>query len=1352
MNKFSATKREFSKINFVEAVNKFISPNVYLNEDITLSGTGINPISQLINSHLKCLGIVTSIAYVSALDSDNQYSAMDNISGMSQFFIKQNELTNIDANKFEQFLLLPINKSFRDFSTSSAFETYLEASFLPSCVVNDPTIALNGVGTDASAKHEYLLNNLGWLYILNSTGTAGSTFAPSSLVRDLLVDKLYRQKKIETVEGIKIFQEYVFHNYNAQSYWRTAEVLPQDFLTSSYLNSTGTYTSGTQQLDKLKTLIEVVYSPLKVDEQDFTVKNAIDDYISANTLLTDETSKGPHYSLMRLLSYGYMDIQEDLDRMMFLYNIDECPDEYLPELANLIGWRLYGYDPNKWRVQLANAVDIYKRSGTKVAIQTAVNSVFSEGVFDVSSSITELWESYIPHLAYYALATESVDLSSFNVWTRDKAEAMGVSGYSSSSMDENLRLCVDAILLRMFEAYPGLFFYGSTKFPVDNPEFIFNYRGRDYPIPPFEEYLYYINCRLTDQLIDKFQDELACFGVPSPFAIQVGDYVRNNSVRAYDDIRYGNTFLLLTSSVNIPPNWGTIIEDVSNKRPEFLSLWSGKSSHYCLNLEATSFDFSKSTLNIDGKLAPIIAFQAGKDFSPAHAIQKSNLFLRNEDDYTTSSVRLVYLDLKKKDFSIGSVSASINNRIGYGASMPASFSRGQVDDISDYDSFMFDTTAVLALRRNSLRRRDYRHLLPVEGFYTRTGFNGPRSWWPDSSVSAYQALGYIPSAHHFLGVSDHVNLPDVYKPCANLGSSSVFSGVTASATFPIRGLRKLGSDAKHTQYSSSADYYIDRNQLDPIIATMHSIGEKRKYALGVSAVSALWPDYVASAGYQAQAQSWANSLTNASGGFPNSMEDYFHFEFSRGLHKLYDDYAKYFARHHFRNILDLSGPTIMAHTFGSALRNSDFDKLGKLQDTIPSLQASSTSAMVELKNGASLFAGTEVATYDSVIHADVTSVMASSMEGTNPPVEIRNAHALSGVEMVQTSGASLSNSFSLVKLDKSLFKKDQDNYLINKPLIKLKAINGLPRLKYSLRTYQNPSHEGYDTTANLLIPNHDFSFKVKYSGATSDGKKIGGVKIGVWIHTQEEGRHIWCLNRHTCKWEYILLDDLSKDRILSDFTFIDSLKEETRSSKKKKTKNNNNCLETFKPKEEKDVISLLGKDDFKEFEIKFNTKNKEVYTPDLYFRTFGQLHRTDQDYIFEVFMIPSSSNKNKFSVLEHVVLRDDTNYHRTKLPVADVTRLSVVRNCGIPTINLTQMELLKVIKYWNEICGKTFRQGYASRNHFSASSSNSTYELSGGSRANYVLHPNNPQNISVEPSSLVSAEVNETIILDGNPI
>ena len=237
------------------------------------------------------------------------------------------------------------------------------------------------------------------------------------------------------------------------------------------------------------------------------------------------------------------------------------------------GWRLIGADVDKWRVQIRNAVKVYKQKGTKGSIQLLLDLLFSKGVFDATTSniITELWESYIPEVLYYSLATKSEAFKDgFTSYTPDVAYRFDVP-YSKTDMDLNIRYVVDRILFDLVREYPNNFRIGKNSFPTPkfilagtntiydgpyhahskggavspqymtgavhtsrsknlelqyDPNFTFFYRGRINYIPPFEKKQYYTTAQVNPSLLDRIEALLNCFGVDKSFSKSVVDYFK----------------------------------------------------------------------------------------------------------------------------------------------------------------------------------------------------------------------------------------------------------------------------------------------------------------------------------------------------------------------------------------------------------------------------------------------------------------------------------------------------------------------------------------------------------------------------------------------------------------------------------------------------------------------------------------------------------------------------------------------------------------------------------------------------------------------------------------------------------
>ena len=345
-SKYTPNPREFSKSNFVDLL-ELLTPKVYQQEDLALSGTEINPLSKVINSQLDIADNIASILPLSSVP-DSQTSSLSSLEGIAQYFVKQNELTKVTTQSFRQKILLPLSSNFSDFNTSGEFVSFLSSSLLPKIIppgvttpgtIEDNISELSAFTEDSNASsiHNYLVDNLGWFYFLNTSALGGLDYSPSSFVLDNL-SKLYTGATLETVDGVKGLTNFVWRNVEACSY---GSYIPQEFLSGvqdaisdSSAGEVATYTSGTQKLDNLLTLIDVIYSPLAIDRQDFRVKSAFDDFLNAQLLLEDEVSDGPFRKILTAFGYHFADISNQVEDIKYLYDIENTEQEKLRYIAD----------------------------------------------------------------------------------------------------------------------------------------------------------------------------------------------------------------------------------------------------------------------------------------------------------------------------------------------------------------------------------------------------------------------------------------------------------------------------------------------------------------------------------------------------------------------------------------------------------------------------------------------------------------------------------------------------------------------------------------------------------------------------------------------------------------------------------------------------------------------------------------------------------------------------------------------------------------------------------------------------------------------------------------------------------
>ena len=1472
-NKFNPSPRTYFKRNFKDLLD-IVTPDIYKVDDISLSGEGVDDVDKIINTHLNLANTINSILSISSI-SNSQSSNLNNISGISQYFVKQNNLTNISPLSFEKNIMIPLGTSISNYETSSEFFNYLSGTFLPKIQLateTDSSVIENNLGTlsaltsenTASSVHNHLVDTLGWFYFLNTSANGSLDWEPSGYVASSLA-KLYTGTKLGTLEGIIGLTKYLWNNYETCSTFNG--LIPSNFVSGSadaILDASdgikATYTSGTQKLDNLETLLEVIYSPYYIDQQDYRVKDAFEDFINLGISITDKKIQGPFTKFQEAMGYSMADITEQIENIGLIYDINDVDEDYLKHIAELIGWRLKGSSPSKWRHQLRNAVDIYKRKGTLESIQVAINTLITDTILDVSGRVQELWESYVPYLIWYTLGTESGYFKSLKTWTQDKAIKSGVFVYDPSSLENNLKIVTDVILLRAAIQFPNSFIFDNKTWPINklikinssdgtegplytvpyqpgfknfyvlkktdpgydvikniayargeiaawensysvgplgeghyfegldfdpeedlkylksigDPTFVFNFRNhKNFPIPPFEEVKYYQDCSLTPAIIEFLIGELECFGVSESFLSSLKTFLLNAIGKSDTDLNaLNNEFLFFFSGVQIPPNYDSVVSSIGTYISNLLPLWNGKSSHLFIDFEEIDFSFGTTTIAGDGKYILQNTSQIAKEFSPAHAIVKSNYTLSAGDSYDYSSTFSEYVMLRPKEVGYVDIHASsnvgTNNRYskdavitGYEVSgsnvfekngrggLPT-FKRSQADDAKD--SPFFSSVDALGLPsvevpRTNVRRRNYRGIFPLEGYYDRTGFNGPVTFDPsvleNSNASSLNVLtlGYVPSAGGFYPVEDPINPSGVWHYCENLNSSRSFFDVDTSNTFPFRGLSVIGSDAKVPEIPSSVDNYVDRGQPSKVITTIHRIFERtaRRYAENYlesfDASSAILTDK----NWKNIIQSEANRFIS-SGLTLNSFDDYQNFSFGSDLHRLYKNYCDQFEQHA-TNDLDETGASVIAHVFSKGLYNCDFDIAGSASVTTEGnyIASSLTSEVPIFKNnGSGVFSvcsvenGYASGTYVASSNGEtVVPLSKPFFEGSSFHAEFRNPYILSGIEFVDTSGAPDGNKFSIFKLDNSLAVINKENYLVGNTVIKCKTGGGLPRIRFDLSSYGERLDKNGNTTSARNYFVHDHDFELRLNGLIGDEAKneLGGGSIGFWIHTEPVNGMFWSWTPNK-KWEMSKESELNSYKVKNELAHIINLDIEIIPD---------NCLkDSLEPVTSNTSIKNLSSSYLKTISIPFNTRNYTKFNnyqsvlsvPEEFYKHKQLVHDKDTNYIVEVFFLKPTVD-TKYLFIDSFELQDTTLRDYAGVPLGfgiETSSRPLMPFVKEDKVEFEKEELYEILKFFNGISvqnksASTNTKYYNSIPSRTPSVDSEFLEASGGSRLNYRLSP-----------------------------
>jgi len=1295
--------KNYHKHNYFDAFKYFVPSYVYQDDrDHTPKADDLADV--IVNSNIVLANGISNVIDVSSIN-DTVSENLDNISGIGPYFVKQNKLTDITTKDFEVKILNALGKSFSDYETFESFSSYITDSLLPTINLNNPA---SFSSTDTSNSHNYLISNISWLYFLNTTGTH---YDSSSYVADLIVNKLFKGKKVTTADGIKGLMEYVWKN-ELTSYY------PSTYFASGVRADL----SGTQQLDKLKTWIDVLYSPLFADESDFRVRDKLEIFVDNGITSTRKVEDGPFARFMRALSFLAYDIDNLSERITTNYDLEDCPDDYLPLLAKLIGWDLFGVDPDKWRLQLRNATQIYKSVGTKKSIQFALNTIFPKDQFPIQNSLVELWESYVPYLIYYALATESSYFKDFTTWTPQLAFDMSVSGYSISSMDDNLQRATDRIIEETYIKFP-------ERFNIPNLENGFYYRGNTHSIPPYEEYPYYVNVELTKEMIDFISDRLACFGVRNQFAIDVSGYLTEYGLDSNDEPRDGS-WLLFTSGYNDPPNYSRMILESNSNLIDYLSLWSGKSSHFKLAVDASAYDFTKRGLiTVDTGDAVSVASEMIRKFAPAHSIPLVSLQVSG--DYDTALLDdpnflpLVMFNLEEAEVAANdnywlsglSVNSYMRDVRTDGTPLSRDDSKSSVSKRISTTAMRAGGTATVAgtIERRSLRRRNLQNIMPFHGFYDRTGFNMPTTFEMDATLSGLP-LGLVPSSTTFTPVSSYINLPPVWKQCETLSSKNTYNGYDVSNTMAARG---------RAFYTSSVTN--DRGKLSDIYAAMHRIQERFKIdkyqaengkafverevarlrALNVSEeelkqLESYIEQLVLCPGWH-----WTNGANEKSNNgvegysFPSNVNDYYNFEFGRDLHNLYRIYVEQFDQHRLTPAeLEFDGPNILSHTFGPLLFNHDFDLLGGTTD-ISNIITSSIGDVKELKTGVSPF----------VTPIAFAASAATDMYVENP--ELVYSSLVSGVDLIHTSAVDDGSVFSVFRVDSSARKEGDDPYMFDRTFILTKAgLDSTPRVRMDISKWDTSVNKSLDR--NFLLPEHDYQLNLKALVADDTGRDLGGRTVGIWVHTKPEDGQMWSFvpssNPHTPGGEWLHSKPTgdwvqhsaipTRDGLIKEYSHLYTIPIETKLAVEPESPFK--CLDVVAG-EIKSPVTKLREKDFKSLELKFNTRNRTLLESVQYSLNVGNLHRKNQEYVVEIFLIPGQDRSDQFLLFDEVNIKDLTMKKMSERyilgpkvnPLVELTPQSYK---GIEyRSELSKEDLLAVFKYFNVLAGKDRDTSLSSR-------------------------------------------------------
>ena len=824
--------RKYFQHNYVEVV-RTLTPDLYTDTDYAIYGTEDDVLYAVLGKLLK------------TVDEIDQIVDVDNIGkpGLMRRFIMRNNLTHLRPAIFETKILRALGTSFNAFSNKADFKKYLENYVLPEIYVNSPSQNfMKGVvrNVDASVSSvglakDYLLDTLSWAYILNFDRDIAET-AASSVVATQLAE-LYDNVPLTEKEGVAMLYEYLWSNREQHpaflQYIPPQFSLPQEEADQTY------FTSGTQQLENLKTLLGVWYN--KKDESSTVLDDYLQLYSIPNYTFTPRQIEGGAITkFLQAISLGFYDINTTISDLEDLVDIERCPPEFLQYLASLIGWKLLTADVDRWRAQLRKAVHLYKSKGTKRCLEDAIGLILPGISTSITTNLTENWELYLPRMIYYLIATASPVLNDGNY---QEGTLAGVSGgqYFPDVMDNNYRAATDYVIRSVHESTPssilyplgGAIYINEDKFNLSswdpsNPDFTgFLHRGKpNVEVPPWEDDRFYDTTYVTQPQLDIIFNILTGDRVPTNDLPGGGLEIPEDYVYALssailkldvDDpvytYQWNKKWKSYSKNLNIPPNIDRLRQVNDLKSLGVMDAWCSKSSFIFSNLQLDDLSHkvegvSLSLPNILDNISSIF-----QNFVPFHVTFKIIADTVFEDSLSTIDRFCLAVDRDFYDLSTGGDSdqSILTNFITSSFTL---FPGGTV-------------TPHLNRPRTSGRRRNHKYNLeyklfsrngrsmPIIGLFAAASGNEP------ASVSGYgvNSTEFIPLGYNFSsglffstsgtasGIYDasndlamsslscefrgNTNQPgtEVYLPhCRNgrTDSSASHYGISVSSTFPCR--------------------------------------------------------------------------------------------------------------------------------------------------------------------------------------------------------------------------------------------------------------------------------------------------------------------------------------------------------------------------------------------------------------------------------------------------------------------------------------------------------------------------------------------------------------------------------------
>lgn len=231
IRKVSQSDKTIFKHNFIDLVRSYV-PDMYIDEDINLSGVENDRLYEFLEQIVQVIGDLSSHIYVSGYTAtDDVRPLFSNDSVFAELHPEQiySIFKNIDdyaPGNFSPLTVPEIIKKYRlpsikaaeEYMPARDLDYYLNAA-LSKVTLNSPSPAylssIESTVTTVAAAHEFMFNNYGWFYVLN-TNEAFESQSKYLTPRDYLIRELKKTIVIgdtfTLANGVSAFLSYVWNS------------------------------------------------------------------------------------------------------------------------------------------------------------------------------------------------------------------------------------------------------------------------------------------------------------------------------------------------------------------------------------------------------------------------------------------------------------------------------------------------------------------------------------------------------------------------------------------------------------------------------------------------------------------------------------------------------------------------------------------------------------------------------------------------------------------------------------------------------------------------------------------------------------------------------------------------------------------------------------------------------------------------------------------------------------------------------------------------------------------------------------------------------------------------------------